>query len=232
MKTVIIGGATGIGFAIAKKLVQEGHQVVLAGRTKEALEKAMRQLGKSASIKVLDITEFDRLPVFFQEIGPFDHLVVTSTQTTFQLLTELSVEKIFSMVNTKLLGSLFAAKAAISHLNPQGSITFFAGIIGQKALKGGSVVALINSGLEGLARTLALEFAPVRINVIAPGTVDTGKWDALAAPEKQQAKSAAGVGLPVQRVGEADDLAEGALFAIKNTFLTGATLRIDGGGSL
>ncbi len=232
MKTIIIGGATGIGFTLAKKLIQEGHQVVIAGRSRETLEAAVRLLGKHALSKILDITQFDRLPQFFQEVGSFDHLVITSTQTAFQPLVELSTEKIYGMINTKLLGSLFAAKAAIKYLQPHGSITFFGGIIGHKAMKGGSIVALINSGLEGLARVLALEFSPIRVNVIAPGTVDTGRWDALPPEEKRKAKAAAAASLPAQKVGEPEDLADAALLVIKNTYMTGSVLHIDGGWSL
>lgn len=231
-KTVIIGGTSGIGLATAHKLVQNGGEVVIAGRSEEKLQFALRKLGRGATGKSIDITDFGSLPVFFSEIGEFDHLVITSTQTLFKPFTELSSNEIFTMVNTKLLGSLFAAQAAIKQIKPNGSILFFGGVVGHKALKNGSIVALINSGLEGLTRSLALELAPLRINLIAPGIADTGRWDHLTLENKQKAKTSAGSSLPVQRVGELGDFTDALLMMLKNTFMTGSVVRIDGGGQL
>lgn len=231
-KTVIIGGSSGIGLAIAHQLVRNGGQVIIAGRTEEKIQSAVGDLGSAARGKKIDITDFETLPDFFKEIGEFDHLVITSTQTLFKPISELTSAPIFSMVNTKLLGSFFAVQAALKFMNTKGSILFFGGVVGQKAVKNGSIVGLINSGLEGLTRALALELAPIRVNLIAPGIVDTGRWNGMTSEEKQKIKAATGAPLPVQRVGEPEDLANAALMALENTFITGSIIRVDGGGQL
>lgn len=231
-KTVIIGGATGIGKVLASLLVKKGELVVIAGRSPEHWESTVKELGANASGHSIDITHLAELPAFFKATGSFNHLVITATQTLFKPFSELTENQVLAMVNTKLLGSFFAAQAALKHLKPKGSILFFGGFIGYKAMKNASVVALINSGLEGLTKTLALELAPLRVNLISPGMVDTGKWDPLPTEEKQKAKIAAGLTYPVQRVGEPYDLASVALMALENTFMTGSVITVDGGGHL
>lgn len=231
-KTVIIGGAKGIGKALAGLLVKKGGLVVIAGRSPEHWQSTVKELGVNASGRSVDITQLAELPAFFEEVGSCDHLVITATQTLFKPYSELTADQVLAMVNTKLLGSFFTAQAALKHLNPKGSILFFGGFIGDKAMKNASVVAMINSGLEGLTKTLALELAPLRVNLIAPGMVDTGKWDQLSAEEKQKAKMAAGFAYPVQRVGEPYDLASVSLMVLENTFMTGSVITVDGGGHL
>lgn len=231
-KTVIIGGATGIGKALAGLLVKKGELVVIGGRSPEHWESTVKELGANASGHSVDITHPSELSTFFETIGSCDHLVITATQTLFKPFCELTESQVLVMVNTKLLGSFFAAQAALKHLKPKGSILFFGGFIGYKAMKNASVVALVNTGLEGLTKTLALELAPLRVNLISPGMVDTGKWDSLSTEEKQKAKVAAGLAYPVQRVGESYDLASVALMALENTFITGSVITVDGGGHL
>jgi NAD(P)-dependent dehydrogenase (short-subunit alcohol dehydrogenase family) len=231
-KSVIIGGGSGIGLALAQKIVQGGGKVVIASRSKERLQQSLQILGTSAIGFELDITQSDHLPAFFEKIGSFNHLVITSTQTVFKPFGELTSPEVLAMIQTKLLGSFFAAQAAMKKINPSGSITFFGGFAGEKATKNASVVALINSGLEGLTKSLALEISPLRVNLIAPGIVDTGRWDHFEAEEKQKAKIAAGLSVPARRVGETEDITSVAIMLLLNTFITGSILRVDGGAYL
>jgi NAD(P)-dependent dehydrogenase (short-subunit alcohol dehydrogenase family) len=231
-KTVIIGGSSGIGLAIAEQIIVRNGQVVIAGRSKDKLNSSLTKLGNNAKGIIVDITNFASLPAFFNEIGNFDNLIITSTQTLFKPFAELASEEVLSMINTKLLGSLFAAQAAVKFISKSGSILFFGGVVGQKAMKNGSVVALINSGLEGLTRSLALEIAPIRVNIIAPGIVDTGRFDNLSLDEKQKAKVNSSISIPLQRIGEPVDLANASIMVLANKFITGSVLRVDGGGQL
>jgi NAD(P)-dependent dehydrogenase (short-subunit alcohol dehydrogenase family) len=122
------------------------------------------------------------------------------------------------------------------HLAPRitegGSITIFSGVAAAKIAVGTLAVAITNGAADVLARSLALELAPIRVNAVSPGVIDTGAWDALGEEGKAEYFRDLGARNPARRIGTADDIAEAVLFAMTNTFLTGTTLRIDGGEPL
>jgi NAD(P)-dependent dehydrogenase (short-subunit alcohol dehydrogenase family) len=137
-----------------------------------------------------------------------------------------------ALVDTKLLGPWLVAKHAGPRLNPTGSITFTSGIAAYRPGPGASMIAAANGALEALARALALELAPIRVNVLSPGWVDTPIWDTIAGDNKTERLAAMAKRLPVGRIGQPTDIAEGFIALMRNGFITGTLLHVDGGHRL
>lgn len=133
------------------------------------------------------------------------------------------------MLGPKFWGPVYLVRHLEKRLSEDASVTFFSGSAAYKASSGGSIVAALNAALDGLARTLALELAPVRVNVISPGIVDSPVWDFLPPAARGNALASIGASLPRGRVGTVDELADAAMFVMGNGFTTGTVLQIDGG---
>jgi len=231
IRTVIIGGSSGMGLAAAQKLYSLGHEIVIASRSKDKLEKAAKVIGK-AETYVLDVTKEKEIAQFFGSIGSFDHLIISAADFVMGPFLEMPVEEAKLFFDSKFWGQYLAAKYGAPHIRAGGSITFFCGVAGQKPFMNFSAGSAINAALEGLTRALALELAPLRVNAISPGTVVTPVWDVL--PEKARLKEfeATAKLLPVKRVGEPEDIAEAVAYLIQCGFATGSVVYIDGGSRI
>jgi NAD(P)-dependent dehydrogenase (short-subunit alcohol dehydrogenase family) len=236
-RVVIIGGGSGIGLEVARMAVSDHAEVVLVGRSEERLQDALRRLG-TGRVEVLscDIGERAEVAALFERIGELDHLVITAADLPYGPVSTLSEVDLMRAVRSKFLGPVFAAQEASSRIRPGGSITFTSGIAAQRPMRGGATAAAVNSGLEGLARALAVELAPVRVNVVSPGWTDTPIWDRIAgaAPKnwKQESFDAMALRLPVGRIGQVGDIAQAFMFLMKNQFVTGSVVDVDGGHRL
>ena len=230
-KVVIIGGSSGLGLAVGQAAVQAGAEVVLAGRDREKLAAAAGQVGGSAETYAVDIADEAALESLFRSVGPFDHLVTTAATLTYAPLGEFRAEAARAVVDSKLLGPFYAVKQALPFLSQAGSVTFFGGVAATKPGVGQSLVAAVNGGLEALARALAVELAPIRVNTLSPGAVETPSWT-MNDDERRAFFAALRETLPVRRNGTPEDLAQAALFLMTNRFTTGTTLHVDGGTPL
>jgi len=231
-KVVIIGGSSGLGLAVGQAVSEAGAQVVLVGRHRDKLEEAVGRVARDAETRVGDITEEGSLKDLFNDVGPFDHLVTTAANLTYAPLGEFSAKDALEVVNSKLLGPFYAAKQALPYLSKKGSITFFGGVAATKPGAGQSLVAAVNGGLEALARALAVELAPIRVNTISPGAVETPSWAMMSRDERKDFFASLQETLPVRRNGTPEDVAQGTLFLMTNRFTTGTTLHVDGGTPL
>jgi NAD(P)-dependent dehydrogenase (short-subunit alcohol dehydrogenase family) len=207
------------------------------GRSEQRLQAALRSLGSGrVGIQVGDIGEKSQVVALFERIGALDHLVITAADLPYGSVLTLSESDLMRAVRSKFLGPVFAVQEASARIRPGGSITFTSGIAAQRPMRGGATAAAVNSGLEGLARALALELAPLRVNVVSPGWTDTPIWDriASAAPRnwKQESFDAMAARLPVGRIGQVGDIARAFMFLMKNEFVTGSVMDIDGGHRL
>ncbi|MGW3280736.1 SDR family oxidoreductase [Nocardia rhamnosiphila] len=232
-KVVIVGGTSGIGLATARRLTGAGAAVVIAGRDKERLAAALGELGAQTEGFVVDARDDGDLAGLFGEIGPVDHLVVTVTgpsgTTPFR---ELTREHLQSHVSGKLLPHIAVVQAALPHLTPGASITLVSAASAGGSMPGTAALAAVNAGVEATVPVLALELAPLRVNAVSPGVIDTDWWNFL--PDDARAEVFAGIaaGTPVGRVGVADDIAQAIEFLIGNSFTTGIVVRVDGGARL
>lgn len=231
LKTVVIGGSSGMGLAIAQKLHSLGHEIVIASRSKDKLEKAVKTIGK-AEIYVLDVTKEKEVIEFFNAVGPFDHLVTSAADFVMGAFLSMSLDEAKRFFDSKFWGQYLAAKYGAPRLRKGGSITFFCGMAGQKPFMHFSAGSAINAALEGLTRALALELSPLRVNAVSPGTIVTPVWSVM--PEKERAAEFEETAkkLPVKRVGQPEDIAQAVIYLIECGFATGSIVYVDGGGRL
>jgi NAD(P)-dependent dehydrogenase (short-subunit alcohol dehydrogenase family) len=215
---VVIGGLSGIGKAVAEQAAAAGARVIAAGRR---------------SAPQVDIADDASVQRFFAEVGEFDHLVVTSGPVIASArLADLNVADAMAAFNVKFFGQLRAVKFAAPFLRAGGSVTLTSGLLARKAVAGALVKATMNAAVESMTKTLARELAPLRVNVISPGMVETGMWGEMTDAERAAMAQRAGSGLPVGRVGQPSELAQAYLMVMQNGFMTGAVVDVDGGGVL
>jgi NAD(P)-dependent dehydrogenase (short-subunit alcohol dehydrogenase family) len=232
-KVVVIGGSSGMGLATAKRLAREGAHVVIASRSEPKLKTALAEIEGKAAAKSLDFTDEESVRRFFESIGPFDHLVLMGAGLpAWGKFREIKTAALESAFKSKFWGYFFSAKYAVPYLRKEGSILFTIGGAARSAIPGTAGLAAVNSAIMGMAFTLAKELAPIRVNILSPGLVDTPAYDWMPAEEKQAFFKQMGGDLPVGRVGKPDEIAEAAHYLITNGYTTGAVLDVDGGGRL
>jgi len=231
--TVIIGGTAGIGLATARRLAAEGHRVTVAGRDADRLKQALEQIADGEQVRgqVASMTDRASLDALFQESGAIDHLVVTAPGTGCPgTLAELDLATLDEAFGSKFLGTAHAIQAALPHLAKTGSITLVSAGSAQAALPGTAGLAAVNGAVETLVPTLALELAPIRVNCVSPGVVDTSWWDRVA-PADQRAGVLAdfAAGTPAGRAGRPEEIADVIALLVRNGFMTGTIIPVDGG---
>jgi NAD(P)-dependent dehydrogenase (short-subunit alcohol dehydrogenase family) len=229
---VVIGGSSGIGFETARRARAEGAGVVITGRNSERLKQAALEVG-ALSTAAFDATDFDQLDRFFDELpAPVDHVMITAGGPYYSRLTDIDFERARRTVEQHLLLPLHVARNAAARVRPGGMLLFMSGTGGRRPAAGMAVISALTAALPALAKVLALELAPVRVNVIAPGFVDTPLSATLLADRLDERREQLRRTLPIGRVVGPADVAALAVHLMTNTALTGATYDIDGGQQL
>lgn len=229
-RVLVIGGSSGMGLATARAVRAAGGSVVIASTGGARLARAAADLGGDVETARLDIGDAQAVATFFRELGALDHLVITASRGYMGPFAELDVSAAKAAFDVGFWGRLVSAQQAAPQIRPGGSIVLFAGISSRRPpARGGAIPASMNAAIEGLGRALALELAPIRVNTISPGVVDTPLWASMPEAERTEFYRGAAATLPVGRVGLASDAATAALFLMRNGFVTGATIDLDGG---
>ena len=229
-RILIIGGSSGMGLASAMRLAQAGAEVFVAGRDVAKLDAAVAAIGGKTQGIAADFTSPVSLQALMERVGSIDHLVLAAAgPAAWGPFAQLPVEALRQALNTKLIGYWQSLQAALPHLRKDGSVIFMTGAASRVAMVGTAGLAAVNGGITQIAQTLAKELAPLRVNVISPGLVDTPAYDGLPADAKSAMFDNAAKSLPVGRTGMADDIAKGVEMLIDNSFATGVLLDIDGG---
>jgi NAD(P)-dependent dehydrogenase (short-subunit alcohol dehydrogenase family) len=232
-KIVIVGGTSGIGFATARAALAQGAEVLVSSSKREKVETAVAALGAGADGVVADVNNAESMERLFNEAGHVDHLVYTAGESLlFGNLDGLEMNAVRDAFDVRVFGAIAAIKAALPHIRQGGSIVLTSGIASARAPKGLTIGASICSAMEGLTRALAVEVAPLRVNIVSPGFVRTPLWSNMPENDREAMYQHAGSTLLVGRVGEADEIAQAYLYLMNNTFVTGQTVVIDGGGVL
>jgi NAD(P)-dependent dehydrogenase (short-subunit alcohol dehydrogenase family) len=228
---VVIGGSAGIGLETARRARAEGAEVILSARNPDRLRRAGVELG--ARTATLDATDFERLGRFFDELpAPIDHVLVTGPGPYYAPLAELDLEKARRDVDAHLLLPLQVARNARGRVRPGGTLLFMGGTGGRRTAPGLALISALTAALPALTRNLALELAPVRVNLIAAGFVDTPLSAALLGDQLDARREQLRTTLPIRRVVGPADVAALAVHLMANTAVTGATFDIDGGQQL
>ncbi len=231
-RIVIIGGSSGMGLATARAAALEGATVVIASRSQEKLQKAKEQIQGSVEVLTVNVVDEASVKAFFDKVGEFDHLTTPGNEAAMGPFLQLDAAKARSAFDSKFWGQYYAARYGAPKIHVGGSITFFAGIWSQRPVPGSSVITAINSAVEGLGRALAMELAPIRVNTISPGIVDTPIYSGMASEAKEAMFKGVATALPVRRVGRPEEIAQTVLYLMSNGFSTGNTLYVDGGATL
>jgi NAD(P)-dependent dehydrogenase (short-subunit alcohol dehydrogenase family) len=229
---VLIGGSAGIGLETARQAHAEGAKVILTARNPEPLQRAANELG-AMQTAVFDATDFRLLEKFFHELpAPVDHVLVTGPGPYYAPLADFDLEKARRDIDAHLFLPVQVARHARNRVRPGGTLLFMSGTGGRSTVKGFALISALTAALPALTRNLALELAPIRVNLIAAGFVDTPLSAQLLGDEIENRRNQLRATLPIRRVVEPSDVARLAVHIMSNTALTGATYDIDGGQQL
>lgn len=233
-RVVVLGGTSGIGLAVVEAAAREGAIPVVVSSNRAKVDAALARLPAAATGHALDLRDEAAVRDLFEAVGAFDHLVFTAGES-LQLgpIADLSLEQARAFFGLRYWGALTAAKYGAPKIRPGGSIVFTSGIAGARPPQAGwALGSSICGAMEGLTRALAIELAPVRVNIVVPGFVKTPLWDDIPEENREAMYATASQKLPVGRIGEATELADAYTFLMRQEFATGQSFVIDGGGAL
>jgi len=231
-RIVIIGGSSGIGLATARVAASEKAEVIIASRSEEKLSRARELIQGKVKALTVNVMDEGSVKAFFTKVGPFDHLTTPGSEAAMGMFLDLDTQAARKAFDSKFWGQYHAAKHGAPRIRPGGSITFFSGIWSRRPVPGASAIAAINSAVEGLARALAQEMAPIRVNVVSPGIVDTPIYAGMPEVAREAMFKEAAAAIPVKRIARPQEIAEGVLYLMTSEYTTGTTLYVDGGRTL
>lgn len=233
-RLVVLGGSRGIGFAVAELAAREGAAIVVVSSQEKGVEDAVARLPPGATGHVADLRSSEAVTKLFADIGEFDHLVYTAGEPIpfGPHATDLDLAAARSYFDLRYWGVLTAIQASRPYIRKGGSIVLTSGTSARRPPVGFAIGASISGAIESLGRSLAIELAPLRVNVVVPGMVTTDLWAGIPAPVREQMFLDVGAKLPVGRVGSPADLAEAYVSFLRNGYATGQSLVVDGGASL
>lgn len=226
---VIVGGSSGIGFAVAKMVVATGGKVILGGRNLVKLQFAARELGANTTFHQIDTTEQNSIINFFEHMPKIDHLFTPGASYSMGPIDKISDEVAESPLKSKFWGQYWSVKHALPKLHKDSSVVLMSGAASVRPLKFTAAYAAANSAVEGLGRALALELSPIRVNTISPGTVNSDLWQNRDKELRNFAFDMFSSLNIIGRVATVEEIAQSVCFLMSNTNMTGNTLFADGG---
>lgn len=232
-RIVILGGSSGIGHATALAAAREGALVTVVSSSSTRVQRALKELPPGATAEVANLSVEGEIRDLFVRVGSFDHLVYTAGEPLpLGELSGLQLESARRAFDIRFWGALLSAKYGAPRIRAGGSIVLTSGAAKDRPEKGWTVASSITGAMVTLTRALAVELAPIRVNAVAPGVVRSPLWADMSEEAREAMYRRIGGKLLVGRVGNPEDLAEAYLFLMRERFITGEVLDVDGGTSL
>jgi NAD(P)-dependent dehydrogenase (short-subunit alcohol dehydrogenase family) len=232
-RIIVLGGSSGIGLATAQASARDGANVVIVSSRKDRIDAALATLPTGSEGHVADLADENAIRTLFARLGAFDHLVFTAGET-LQLgplaTTDLDTARRFFAL--RYWGAYCAAKFGSGNIRAGGSIVFTSGLAARRPHPGWSLGASICAAMEGLTRALAVELAPIRVNIVSPGVVRTPLWGNMTDTDRDALYRQMADKLPVKHVGTAEEIAQAYLYLMRQSYGTGQVLVVDGGAVL
>jgi NAD(P)-dependent dehydrogenase (short-subunit alcohol dehydrogenase family) len=234
-RIVVIGGTSGIGFAVAQGALAEGAEVVIGSSQIANVEAAADKLGNRAAGHAVNVKDEASVEGFFAAVGAFDHLVFTAGDwgdRGLRLLTVADLGAAHALYDVRYWGALAAIKHGAPLIRAGGSVTLTNGMIAHRPRKGSALSTGMAGGIEHLTRGLSVDLAPIRVNAVCPGAIRTDVWNSIPAERREEQFQRMTSRQPIARIGEPDEVAEAYLYLMKAGYTTGQVLHVDGGGSV
>lgn len=227
-RVLVIGGSKYLGEAVARQAAAAGATVVIGARDEARAARVTRELPGGQSVRI-DVSLEDTIAAAAALLGQVDHVIVTASAHHNVPVADLEHDRIMAAFEAKVIGPMLLAKHFAPLMPPTGSFLLFSGVAAWKPAPGYAVMGVTNGAVDYLATHLARELAPIRVNAISPGIIDSGTWDALGDIGKQGLFEGAAAGSLVGRVGASADIAEAAVWLLGADFVSGETIHVEGG---
>jgi NAD(P)-dependent dehydrogenase (short-subunit alcohol dehydrogenase family) len=227
-RVVVIGGSSGIGYSVAEAVLAEGAEVVIGSSKQANVDAALARLGKGASGSAVNVRDEADVQAFFARAGGFNHLAYTAgdwDRAETGPVAQMDFTAAAAGAEVRFWGALRAVKHALAHIAPGGSVTLTDGVRTHRPARGMPLSSAYGAAIEHLAKGLAVDLAPLRVNAVCPGLIATGVWD--SAPAGRLAKMAER--LPIPRAGDPAEVAQAYIYLMKGGYTTGQVLIVDGG---
>ncbi|NOW94980.1 SDR family oxidoreductase [Mucilaginibacter sp. SG564] len=229
-RVILMGASSGIGFATAKAAAEEGANIVIVSSNQQRIDTALTELPAGSEGYAVDLSKEENIKNFFSKIGRFDHLVFSAGENlTLNSISETNIDQARDFFTLRFWAPFAAIKYGAASINEAGSISLTSGTASARPGAGWSVASAICGAIEGFVRAMAVELAPVRVNCVVPGVIKTPLWDSIPASDREGLYQYVSNSVLAKRVGEAEDVAEGFLYLMKQKHGTGQSLVIDGG---
>ena len=227
---VVVGGSSGIGLGVALRAARFGARLTLIGRDTRKLEDAVRSVGEGTNTVAADFTDTNAISAAFGRMDRIDHVVICAGSSEVVPVSQGNVQYWRSVLDMRIVAPLHIVKEAVPKMSPGGSITLMSGSLADRPSKSGYTILVAGiGGIEALTRALALELAPVRVNAISPGMIDTPLMRSALAGASGSYLSEVTSHLPITRMGTSDEAAEAILLLLTNRYMTAEVLHVDGG---
>ncbi|WP_273212352.1 SDR family oxidoreductase [Runella zeae] len=232
-KVIILGGSSGLGLATAQAAAAEGAEVVIVSSNQQRIDKALQTLPVNSKGFSVSLDKEENIKTFFEMIGNFDHLVYTAGENiSMSMVDDTEIEKGKDFFTIRFWGAFAAIKYGKPHINEGGSINLMSRNFGQRPATGYSLGATICGAMDAFTRAMAVELAPIRVNNIAAGIIDTNLWNNMNEADREGFFNHLENTLLLKRVGQPEDIAQAFVYLMKQSYTTGQSLIIDGGAVL
>ncbi|NCD70851.1 SDR family oxidoreductase [Mucilaginibacter agri] len=232
-RIIILGGSSGIGLATAHAAASEGAKVTIVSGKQQRIDAALEGLPEGVQGFAVNLGNEQAIKAFFEQAGSFDHLTYSAGENlTLTMLDNVIIDEARQFFNVRYWGAVATVKYAAKNINAGGSINLIGGIAGPRPSAGWAIAASICSAMEGFTRAMAVELAPVRVNLVSPGVIKTNLWNGMSEADREAIFTNVANSLPLKRVGNAEDIAQTFIYMMKQQFATGQVITVDGGAVL